>query len=181
MLKIAGMRPYKVLKHIASAGKADLVPTCSVLDQHVPDRPLCRRGFASQNASSEPSVLRKVLRELYKRVHPDLFHDVPHAREANEHSFKLLQVPCLAPVCRVTFSQSAQRFTCHGCCRPLQAAMNNRQVLSTSAALCTLELLCRNIWNQQERAESLAALQACLTSSASSSTDTTAWMQGLRS
>ncbi|CAL5229048.1 g12297 [Coccomyxa viridis] len=33
----------------------------------------------------------KVLRELYKRVHPDLFHDVPHAREANEHSFKLLQ------------------------------------------------------------------------------------------
>ena len=132
MLKLAGIRPYKVLKHIASAGKADLVLTCSVLDQHVPDRPLCRRGFASQNASSKPPVLRRVLRELYKRVHPDLFHDVPHAREANEHSFKLLQVPYVAPACRVQLSNLAQCFARRGCCAPLQAAVNDRQKLSAS-------------------------------------------------
>ncbi|CAL8469784.1 g9326 [Coccomyxa elongata] len=37
------------------------------------------------------SLLKVQLRELYKRVHPDLFHDIPFARQANEHSFKLLQ------------------------------------------------------------------------------------------
>lgn len=39
--------------------------------------------------------LKSVLRELYKKVHPDLFHDDQTARLANEHSFKLLQVPFL--------------------------------------------------------------------------------------
>ena len=52
-------------------------------------------------ALAEPPVLKKVLRELYKRIHPDLFHDVPHAREANEHSFKLLQVLHLALICHL--------------------------------------------------------------------------------
>ncbi|GIL52690.1 hypothetical protein Vafri_8509 [Volvox africanus] len=35
--------------------------------------------------------LRAALRLLYKRVHPDLFHDLPRAKEENERSFKLLQ------------------------------------------------------------------------------------------
>lgn len=32
------------------------------------------------------------LRELYKKVHPDLFQNHEQARDANEKSFKLLQV-----------------------------------------------------------------------------------------
>ncbi|GIL79845.1 hypothetical protein Vretimale_12462 [Volvox reticuliferus] len=35
--------------------------------------------------------LRPALRLLYKRVHPDLFHDLPRAKDENERSFKLLQ------------------------------------------------------------------------------------------
>ncbi len=101
MLRAVGARPHAVLSHIVSAARADLVPARSAFNQHETDSAACTRGFASQDAPSEPPVLKKVLRELYKRVHPDLFHDVPHAREANEHSFKLLQVPCMAPPCRL--------------------------------------------------------------------------------
>ena len=50
----------------------------------------CHRWIASK-AKGAPE-LKLQLRELYKRVHPDLFHDHPLARDANEHSFKLLQV-----------------------------------------------------------------------------------------
>ena len=92
MLRLACTRPYKVLEQIVSAAKAESVLKRTRSDQHEADRAACTRGFASGDASAEPPVLKKVLRELYKRVHPDLFHDVPHAREANEHSFKLLQV-----------------------------------------------------------------------------------------
>ena len=41
-------------------------------------------------------TLKTVLRQLYKKVHPDLFHGDQTARLANEHSFKLLQVCCTA-------------------------------------------------------------------------------------
>ncbi|KAK9907490.1 hypothetical protein WJX75_004677 [Coccomyxa subellipsoidea] len=47
--------------------------------------------YSSQTGNSQPPLLKVQLRELYKRVHPDLFHDIPFARQANEHSFKLLQ------------------------------------------------------------------------------------------
>jgi len=40
--------------------------------------------------------LKRQLRELYKRVHPDRFHSHPIARDANEKSFKLLQARSLA-------------------------------------------------------------------------------------
>ena len=40
--------------------------------------------------------LKTVLRQLYRKVHPDLFHGDQTARLANEHSFKLLQVCCSA-------------------------------------------------------------------------------------
>jgi hypothetical protein len=46
-----------------------------------------------QSTAAEAPALKTKLRELYKRVHPDLFHDFPVARDSNEHSFKLLQVP----------------------------------------------------------------------------------------
>ncbi len=101
MLRLAGKNPFQGLKHIVSAVKADLVSACSALDLHEADNVVCRRRFASYDTPSEPPVLKKVLRELYKRVHPDLFHDVPHAREANEHSFKLLQVLHLALICHL--------------------------------------------------------------------------------
>ena len=48
--------------------------------------------FSSQTDNPQRPQLKVQLRELYKRVHPDLFHDIPLARQANEHSFKLLQV-----------------------------------------------------------------------------------------
>lgn len=48
--------------------------------------------YSTEIQKSEPPLLKVQLRELYKRVHPDLFHDTPFARQANEHSFKLLQV-----------------------------------------------------------------------------------------
>ena len=35
--------------------------------------------------------IKSKMRQLYKRVHPDLFHDYPEAKEENEKSFKLLQ------------------------------------------------------------------------------------------
>ena len=92
MLKLTGRRPHRALRDIVDAGRAVCKPACSALSTHEPEAAFHTRHFASQNASAEPPVLKKVLRELYKRVHPDLFHDVPHAREANEHSFKLLQV-----------------------------------------------------------------------------------------
>ena len=50
-----------------------------------------QRRWAASEAGPKPE-LKLQLRELYKRVHPDLFHDHPLARDANEHSFKLLQV-----------------------------------------------------------------------------------------
>ena len=92
MLKFAGRRPHRALKDIVDAGRAVWKSACSALNTHDPEAAFHLRHFASQNTYVEPPVLKKVLRELYKRVHPDLFHDVPHAREANEHSFKLLQV-----------------------------------------------------------------------------------------
>ncbi len=101
MLRLAGRTHFQGLKHIVSAVKADLGRVCSASNEHETDQAFCRRGIASHDAPSEPPVLKKVLRELYKRVHPDLFHDVPHAREANEHSFKLLQVTYMAPACRL--------------------------------------------------------------------------------
>ena len=51
-----------------------------------------QRCITSDASSKKVPELKLQLRELYKRVHPDLFHDHPLAREANEHSFKLLQV-----------------------------------------------------------------------------------------
>ena len=51
------------------------------------------RSTYSESSAAEPPALKTKLRELYKRVHPDLFHDLPLARDSNEHSFKLLQVP----------------------------------------------------------------------------------------
>lgn len=99
MLRLACTRPCKVLEQIVSAARAELVLTGTPSDQLEAGRAACTRGFASRDAPAEPPVLKKVLRELYKRVHPDLFHDVPHAREANEHSFKLLQVCASQPQC----------------------------------------------------------------------------------
>ena len=51
--------------------------------------------------------MSKHLRELYKRVHPDRFHSHPVARDANEKSFKLLQVipsPMLS-ICQLSILQ----------------------------------------------------------------------------
>ena len=43
--------------------------------------------------------MKQRIRELYKRVHPDLFHDQHEAREANGRSLQLLQVlPAAGPV-----------------------------------------------------------------------------------
>lgn len=50
------------------------------------------RYVASDASNNSTPQLNVQLRELYKRVHPDLFHDIPLAMKANEHSFKLLQV-----------------------------------------------------------------------------------------
>ena len=126
-----------MLRHIASAVRADTVPTRSAFNQHETDSAACTRGFASHDVSSEPPVLKRVLRELYKRVHPDLFHDVPHAREANEHSFKLLQVRCLVPACRlidckstdVIYQAPIAAATARYCIKPLHVAMTGRQVV----------------------------------------------------
>jgi hypothetical protein len=38
--------------------------------------------------------LKHALRALYKKVHPDLFHEYPEEKAENEKSFKLLQVGC---------------------------------------------------------------------------------------
>jgi hypothetical protein len=43
-------------------------------------------------AQQQAPTLKAALRELYKRVHPDLFSDHPAERDENERSFKLLQV-----------------------------------------------------------------------------------------
>ena len=45
-----------------------------------------------QGEAAAPPSLRSKLRELYKRVHPDLFGAHAEARLANERSFQLLQV-----------------------------------------------------------------------------------------
>lgn len=37
-------------------------------------------------------TLKQRLRELYKKVHPDLFHSHPEAKESNGRSLQLLQV-----------------------------------------------------------------------------------------
>ena len=92
MLGSASTRPLKALSRTLQSGKVGLVPACITLNEQNAHTAFGTRAFASQQALAEPPVLKKVLRELYKRIHPDLFHDVPHAREANEHSFKLLQV-----------------------------------------------------------------------------------------
>lgn len=48
---------------------------------------------AAKKGKSEGSrEIHLKLRELYKRVHPDLFNSQPDARKINEKSFKLLQV-----------------------------------------------------------------------------------------
>ena len=77
--------------------------------------------YSSQTGNSQPPLLKVQLRELYKRVHPDLFHDIPFARQANEHSFKLLQVDLRSiskcyptvkvPSCCAGFTQSTKRTT----------------------------------------------------------------------
>ena len=71
--------------------------TCPHLNSHqvhleLPINPWSSISYSSQTLGREPPQLKVQLRELYKRVHPDLFHDIPFARQANEHSFKLLQV-----------------------------------------------------------------------------------------
>ena len=48
-------------------------------------------GCLALSSKAQPSM-KQYLRELFKRVHPDLFHAYPVAREANEKSFKILQV-----------------------------------------------------------------------------------------
>lgn len=52
---------------------------------------LSRWSYSTQGHAPLPT-LKAQLRELYKRIHPDTFHDHPEARDANEHSFKALQV-----------------------------------------------------------------------------------------
>ena len=56
-----------------------------------------RRAQQTDAAAAQPS-LRSKLRELYKRVHPDLFQNHETARLANERSFKLLQVLLPLPI-----------------------------------------------------------------------------------
>ncbi|GLI68033.1 hypothetical protein VaNZ11_012356 [Volvox africanus] len=48
-------------------------------------------GDGSGGEANYALPLRAALRLLYKRVHPDLFHDLPRAKAENERSFKLLQ------------------------------------------------------------------------------------------
>jgi Domain of unknown function (DUF4460) len=50
------------------------------------------RGSHGSPEQTPLPTLKAQLRALYKRIHPDTFHDYPKAREANEHSFKALQV-----------------------------------------------------------------------------------------
>ena len=59
--------------------------------------PFGPQSFRSGSSTAEAPALKTKLRELYKRVHPDLFHDYPLAKDSNEHSFKLLQVPQTCP------------------------------------------------------------------------------------
>ena len=95
MLRLVRGRLCNVHRCSAPSGADALRPPAGlVLDKQGTDLAPCPRYLSTQEGTSEPPLLKRVLRELYKRVHPDLFHDVPHAREANEHSFKLLQVHC---------------------------------------------------------------------------------------
>ena len=48
--------------------------------------------------------MKKQLRELYKKVHPDRFHGHPFARDANEKSFKLLQASFTSIECNAAFA-----------------------------------------------------------------------------
>jgi hypothetical protein len=51
-----------------------------------------RRGFASSATPAAPPLpLKAVLRQLYLRVHPDLFTDAPAEQATNQRSFILLQ------------------------------------------------------------------------------------------
>ena len=93
MLKLVRGRLCNVHRYRASSGADATRPIAGlVLDKRGTDSAPGPRHLSTQERTSEPPLLKRVLRELYKRVHPDLFHDVPHAREANEQSFKLLQV-----------------------------------------------------------------------------------------
>ena len=93
MLTLVRGRLCNVHRCRAPSGADALRPLAGlVLDKQGTDCAPCPRHLSTQERTSEPPLLKRVLRELYKRVHPDLFHDVPHAREANEQSFKLLQV-----------------------------------------------------------------------------------------
>lgn len=93
MLKVVRKYHYKVLSDAAALGGQVFRPAPDFdLVEHKSNAGIGARCFGSQEQPAEPPVLKRVLRELYKRVHPDIFHDVPHAREANEQSFKLLQV-----------------------------------------------------------------------------------------
>ena len=61
---------------------------------------LCAAGTPGRELHGEaaaPPSLRSKLRELYKRVHPDLFQNHAEARQANERSFQLLQVGSHVP------------------------------------------------------------------------------------
>ena len=93
MLRLVRGRLCNVHRCSAPSGADALRPIAGlVLDKQGTDCAFCPRHLSTQERTSEPPLLKRVLRDLYKRVHPDLFHDVPHAREANEQSFKLLQV-----------------------------------------------------------------------------------------
>jgi hypothetical protein len=61
----------------------------SVVEAAPPHR--CR-GFSSPAApAAPPPALKAVLRQLYLRVHPDLFTDAPAEQATNQRSFIMLQ------------------------------------------------------------------------------------------
>mmetsp|Transcript_32794 Transcript_32794/g.93052 ORF Transcript_32794/g.93052 Transcript_32794/m.93052 type:complete len:534 (-) Transcript_32794:129-1730(-) len=51
----------------------------------------CQQGFASGAEASTSKSLKAALRDLYRIIHPDFFHDWPAERAENERSFAVLQ------------------------------------------------------------------------------------------
>jgi len=76
----------------------------------------CLNRSLSSKVSILKDELRHRLKDLYKKVHPDLFHDDPLAKGVNERNFKLLQEYLAAAEKRAGSGGSASvpyKFTFH--------------------------------------------------------------------
>ncbi len=111
---------------------------------------------AVQRCSTQVQLpaLKAVLRQLYKKVHPDLFSDDQTARLANEHSFKLLQ------------ARGTDR---HGLRMRSLPSDLLQHTLAAGPRLERCARASRNTWMQRSRAARLAAQPACRTTLSSMS------------